>query len=108
MNGKWKIISGVVLTIFALLSAGWGLNKQFVPREVHDLKYEDVREDVAGLSKEVQISQWLNQRFYWQQKVDEYTNDCIAQPTAENRRKLDNAKRKRDEADREIRKLQAR
>jgi hypothetical protein len=95
--------------ILAIIGSAWGVTKIFVLKPVYDLRCEATDNEIAGLSKELQVSQWLNQRFYWQQKVDEWTNVLIQRPYDRNaRRELDNAKAKRDEADREIRKLQSR
>jgi hypothetical protein len=59
------------------------------------------------MQKNSQVSHWLNQRFYWQQRVEQLQYECGLEPWNDNKKQLLNeAKAKRDYADREVRRLQ--
>ena len=111
MNGKWKIISGGIITVAALFGIAFGvhgyLKKEYVPREVHDIQLAGFSQQMIQMQRNSQVSYWLNERNRWQGWVERYQYECAQDPS--NARKamlLQEAKTKRDEANREVLRLQ--
>lgn len=108
MDSKWKIISGVTLTIFGLLGAGFTLEKHFVPREVYDMQLAGVASQILQMQKNNEMQYWINQKTIWENEVKKFQELSIRRPNdARLRYQLDDAKRKRDNAERNIQRLQA-
>lgn len=105
-NGKFKQISGVVLAIFALLGAAWGIDKRYATREVTELWISDLQKQMIQIQKGQKTSQAQQQLWFWQQKVEELTGACARQPTNQAlKSQLIDAKRQRDFWQREVHKL---
>ena len=98
MNNKFKAFAGVVLTISALVGAAWAFDKKYTPREVMEMMVSDLQQNQMQSKKNIQVQnaqQWL---WFWQMKVEEYTAICSREPSnQEARRKLMEARQKRDE-----------
>lgn len=103
---SWKTITGGVLTLFALLGAAWGLNKQFVPRETYDLQLVGLNKQLLQMQKNNERMFWVLERKRWQDKIEQLQYEC-GRDAGNQRLKelLDEAIRRRDEAEREIQRL---
>jgi len=106
MNGKFKIIAGTILTVFALFGAVWGLNDQFTPREVHELWVSDLQKQMIQIQRNNQLSAAQNQLYYWQRQVEALTDRCAKNPGDQYcRSQLTDARKQRDFWQREVHKL---
>jgi hypothetical protein len=107
MNNTYKVIAG----IFALFATAWGayagLNKLYTPREVYTIEMAAMSQQFIQMQRNSQASHWLNQRFYWQQRVEQLQYECGLEPWNQNKKALlQEAKNKRDYADREYNRIQ--
>ena len=107
-NNKVYKIVGVIIALFGSAWGAYaGLNHLFVPREVHNIQLAGFSEQMIQMQKNSQISYWLNRRFYWQQRVEQLQYECGLEPwNNDKKQSLQEAKGKRDNADRQIRELQ--
>jgi hypothetical protein len=105
-NGKFKQITGVILGVFALLGAAWGIDKRYATREVTELWLADMQKQMIIIQKNQRTGAAQQQLWYWQQKVEEKTR-TYARNTADRQAQQDltDAKKQRDYWQREVHKL---
>ena len=105
-NGKIKQISAVILALFALLAAAWGIDERYAPREVTELWISDLQKQMIQIQKSQQTSAAQQQLWFWQQKVEELTGYTARHPEDQAaRQRLTEAKNQRDYWQREVNKL---
>jgi len=106
MNGKFKVIAGTILTVFALFGAVWGLNDQFTPREVHELWVADMQKQMIQIQKNNQVAAAQNQLWYWQAQVERLTGEVARAPSNQfKKNQLTEAKKQQTFWQREVHKL---
>jgi hypothetical protein len=112
MGDKWmgpvgvKQIAAGVLVVASLFGAVWGLDKQFVPREVHELDMAAMSEQIIQMQKNTAIQRAEDEVFYWQRKEVELVRDCAAEPwNLEKKNELNEVKRLKEKAEDRLRKL---
>ncbi len=107
MNNTYKIIAGILALFGTAWAAYAGLNKLFGPREVYRIELAGMSQQMLEIQRNNRIAYWLNVRFYWQQRVEQLEYEYGLEPWNNNKKqRLQGARVKRDEADREIRRLQ--
>ncbi len=107
MNNTYKVIAGILTLFGTAWGAYAGLNKLFVPREVYRIELAGMSREMLEIQRNNRITYWLNVRFYWQQRVEQLQYEYGLEPWSVSKKQLlQEAKSKRDEADREIRRLQ--
>lgn len=105
-NGKFKQITGVILGVFALLGAAWGIDKRYATREVTELWLSDMQKQMIIIQKNQRTSAAQQQLWYWQQQVEQLTAHSARNPTDNYARgRLTDAKKQRDYWQREVHKL---
>jgi len=94
-----------VLVLFGL---AWGINDRFTPREIHELKAEELKTEykmlISGMQQQMiqiqrnnQLSAAQNQLWYWQSQVENLTGISARNPWDNNTKaRLSYAKKKRD------------
>lgn len=94
---KFKTITGIVLTIAALLGAAWAFDKKYTPREVTEMLISQLQQNQMQIQKNIQVQnaqQWL---WFWQMKVEEFTGLCNREPQNQDAKiRLSEAVSKRD------------
>jgi len=106
MNGKLKQISAVILALFSLLAAAWGIDKRYAPREVTELWISDLQKQMIQIQKNSTLSAAQQQLWYWQRQVETLTDRCARIPNDQPARsQLTEARQKRDYWQREVHKL---
>ena len=102
-----QILSGLT-AVLILFGLAWGINDRFTPREIHELKAEELQTEyktmISGMQQQMiqiqknnQLSAAQNQLWYWQSQVENLTGVYARNPNDRmTRERLTYARGKRD------------
>lgn len=108
MNNSLKQTVSVLTGVLVLFGLAWGINDRFTPREIHELKAEELKTEykmmISDMQKQMiqiqrnnQLSAAQNQLWYWQSQVENLTRTSAQNPQNRDiRGRLDYAVNKRD------------